>query len=143
MDMRHTLGAAVIGFMTLSPGFADETDSVEDLRAAMIPHFVSDVEDEISQHLLEKGLAESDAQRATKQLAEMITDCTIDALIQLAEEQSIDAEVLLAETTATILENGGQDFGDGLDDERLTEELNYCFLISFESVGVEAPQITH
>jgi hypothetical protein len=142
MDVRKSLGAVVIGFVTLSPSFADDTDSVDTLRAAMIPHFVSDVEGEIGELLPEKGMAESDVQRTIKQLAEAITDCTIDALIQLAEEQSIDAEVLLAETTASILDNGGQDFGKGLDEERLTEELNYCFLIAFEGVGVEAPQIT-
>lgn len=142
MNIGNILGAVVIGFATLSLSFADDTDSAGTLRAVLMPHFVSDVENEISKHLLESGLAESDVQRTINQLAETVTDCTIDALIKLAEEHSIDAEVLLAETEATILENSGQDFGKGLDEERLTEELNYCFLISFESAGVEAPQLS-
>jgi hypothetical protein len=142
MNIGNTLGAVVIGLVILSPSFADDTDSAGALRAVMMPYFVSDVEKEISQHLLKSGLAESDVQRTIKQLAEIVTDCTIDALIQLAEEHSMDAEVLLAETKTTILEDSGRDFGKGLDEERLTEELNYCFLISFESAGVEAPQIT-
>ena len=141
MVTSNTLGAIIIGLVVLSPSYADDADSAGNLRAAMIADIEPQVADEIGRQLQDSGMAGSDVQRTINDLAKTMTDCTIDALVQLAEEQSIDAVTLLAETETTILENDSKDFGKGLDEGRLKEKMNYCFLIAFENAGLKAPQI--
>ena len=139
--MRNLVRAVIVASLIAPLVYASEAYDAENLRALMITSLDGQLKNDLSKHLQHGGMAESDALEIINVLVEDISDCTLRALVKMAEEQSVDPDTVLAKLEESLLKDNNEEVDLGLDQARIKEGLNYCIVIAFGEAGVDAPQI--
>lgn len=138
MSIRSTLAVLFISVFCASVSAAADQDRVENLKLVVGTTFEELFTKQVSKKLSDSGIAKTDSDRIVRNLVATSASCVVDALVQQAEEQSIDADELLDAAEAALSDKkSNEDFLDVLDEDELELKMESCILIAFENAGLQ------
>jgi len=134
--MRKIQNTLITLVFFASLGNCQDVEPVDELKDEISFGVASTFGEVARKELSETEMDQSDVDRIVQEFSDNSADCFVGALIQQAEEQSLDADKILDTLADAFRDKSGTDITNVLDEKGLEHKLEYCIGIAFENAGV-------